>query len=248
MLLPLRLRASLARPVLLLATATSVLACGTAPESGGDERASDADDEGGAPETQPETQQPSPEAMALLEERAVAQLVGRFDSSDQSVVDPRYYAVQLRSCRVALPALGEHVVYVEQAMVDAADQPYRQRIYVVHALDEQAVASDVHELARPELYVGFCDVPEADRGALAPPPEQIIAMTGCRVTLQADGEGFTGATDADSCLNDYNGATYATSEVVLRDSGIESWDRGYDANGAQVWGTTAGAYRFDRKE
>ena len=43
------------------------------------------------------------------------------------------------------------------------------------------------------------------------------------------------------------GASYATSEVELREERITSWDRGYDGEGLQVWGATEGPYRFDRQ-
>jgi CpeT protein len=35
--------------------------------------------------------------------------------------------------------------------------------------------------------------------------------------------------------------------VTLNDEGMQSWDRGYDTAGAQVWGAEKGAYIFVRK-
>jgi hypothetical protein len=40
------------------------------------------------------------------------------------------------------------------------------------------------------------------------------------------------------------GASYATSEVVITDEQLLSWDRGWDANGKQVWGAETGGYIF----
>jgi len=40
------------------------------------------------------------------------------------------------------------------------------------------------------------------------------------------------------------GASYASSEVTLTATELNTWDRGYDAGGAQVWGSTKGPYRF----
>jgi hypothetical protein len=89
-------------------------------------------------------------------------LTGRFDSSAQAARDPQYFGVQLHACPVALPALGEHVVYVEQAMLSAIDAPYRQRLYVVSG-DAAQVVSAVLELDAPEQVIGVCDFSEADR-------------------------------------------------------------------------------------
>lgn len=176
-------------------------------------------------------------------------LTGRFDSSAQAATDTRYYPVQLRVCAVDVPALGDHVLYVEQAMLSALDQPYRQRVYVVTENADGAVVSTVSELVQPSMFVGFCDLDERDQRGIMPLPEDIRELVGCAVTLTKDADGrFTGSTDGASCLNDYGGATYATSDVTLTDTGIDSWDRGYDANGVQVWGAVAGPYRFDRKQ
>jgi hypothetical protein len=48
------------------------------------------------------------------------------------------------------------------------------------------------------------------------------------------------------CGSTLNGASYATSEVLLESTLLLSWDRGFDARDQQVWGATAGGYVFDR--
>ncbi|MBM4280376.1 MAG: hypothetical protein FJ137_06310 [Deltaproteobacteria bacterium] len=191
---------------------------------------------------------PSSAPTVLAAAQATALLTGRFDSSAQAARDSRYFPVQLRACAVDTPALGEHVLYVEQAMLSAADQPYRQRVYAIAQRDDGAVVSTVYELVQPERFVGFCDLGATDQAGIMPVVEDVAVLPGCAVILTATDDGFTGSTDGRACLNDYQGATYATSEVALTDASIESWDRGYDAADAQVWGATAGAYRFDRKD
>jgi hypothetical protein len=180
--------------------------------------------------------------------RLTALLTGRFDSSAQAAADTRYFAVQLRACAVSVPALGDHVLYVEQAMLSAVDQPYRQRVYAISGRDDGTVISVVNELAQPERFVGFCDLGAAEQTTRAPTADDIAVLPGCAVTLNATTSGFEGSTDGKSCRNDHSGAVYATSEVTLTDSGIESWDRGYDSDDVQVWGAVAGAYRFDRQQ
>jgi len=65
--------------------------------------------------------------------------------------------------------------------------------------------------------------------------------------MEWKGDHFEGGTVGEGCESTLSGATYATSEVTLDASTLESWDRGYDAEGTQVWGATAGPYVFDRK-
>lgn len=173
-------------------------------------------------------------------------LTGRFDSSAQAARDPQYFGVQLHACPVALPALGEHVVYVEQAMLSAVDAPYRQRLYVVSG-DAARVVSAVLELDAPEQVIGVCDFNEADRNRVLGGRTATV-LPGCEVVLEADAGGWSGGTVDDACKNDYAGATWASTEVRLTSTAIESWDRGYDDAGTQVWGATAGGYIFDRVE
>ena len=73
----------------------------------------------------------------------------------------------------------------------------------------------------------------------------LAVRPGCSVVLRYAGPGrMTGSTQGDGCASALRGAAYATSEVTLTAGELESWDRGFDAKGNQVWGSTKGAYRF----
>ena len=61
------------------------------------------------------------------------------------------------------------------------------------------------------------------------------------------GDRFEGGTVGQGCESTLMGATYASSQVVLRAEGSSSWDRGFDASGRRVWGATAGPCRFERR-
>jgi hypothetical protein len=176
------------------------------------------------------------------EERVFRALLGRFDSRAQALRDPRYLAIQLLTCEIAVPDLGPRVMYVEQARTDALNAPYRQRLYVVEP-EEGGVRSRVFEFNTPAMVVGLC----ADPSRADVRPEDVVERDGCAVHLRADGTRFTGGTRGEGCESTLMGARYATSEVELRDDGLDSWDRGFNAQGTQVWGATAGAYRFLRR-
>lgn len=176
------------------------------------------------------------------EERVFRALLGRFDSRAQALRDPRYLAIQLLTCEVAVPDLGPRVMYVEQARADALNAPYRQRLYVVEP-EAGGVRSRVFEFHTPATVVGLC----ADPSRADVRPEDVVEREGCAVHLRADGTRFTGGTRGEGCESTLMGARYATSEVELRDDGLDSWDRGFNAQGMQVWGATAGAYRFVRR-
>ncbi|MCA9624930.1 MAG: chromophore lyase CpcT/CpeT [Myxococcales bacterium] len=172
-------------------------------------------------------------------------LDGRFDSADQANADPEYFAVQLQTCPVEAPELGDQVLYVEQALMSSLAQPYRQRLYVVESgadATTQAV-SRVFELTAPATFVGACD--EATPRTVT--AAETIERAGCDVLVALEGESFVGGTMGMGCASDLNGASYATSEVTITPDRIDSWDRGYDGAGVQVWGAVAGPYEFVRR-
>jgi hypothetical protein len=173
-------------------------------------------------------------------------LTGRFDSADQSMSEPEYFAVQLEACPVVAPELGERVLYIEQAVMTSLDAPYRQRLYVVQpgADPSTQAVSVVYELADPAAFVGACSE-ATPRDVTA---AEAIERAGCEVLVDVDGSGgFVGGTQGTDCESSLQGASYATSEVTITQDLIASWDRGYDASGNQVWGAVSGAYHFVRR-
>ncbi len=200
---------------------------------------------------------PSRDAGPTAEGELERLLTGRFDSKDQAAKDPTYFEIQLAICKADVPELGPRVLYVEQARMDSLTKPYRQRLYVIERKDAQTAVSRVFELKAPKTWIGACD-----RGA---PPEAKAAdaeeKPGCAVEMHLAGGAFTGATgdlvwngttfqkspSGPRCPSELNGATYASSTVTLTETELLSWDRGFDANDKQVWGATAGGYRFLRR-
>lgn len=184
----------------------------------------------------------APPAVEPVENRVFRHLLGRFDSGAQALSDPQYFSIRVEACRIEVPDLGPRVLYLEQSRTGMS--PYRQRLYVVErdGADDRAV-SRVFELNTPSRYVGLC----ADVSRARITPDDVIERAGCAVHLTATGDRFEGGTVGRECESTLNGATYASSEVVLRANGFSSWDRGFDAADHQVWGATAGPYLFARR-
>lgn len=192
--------------------------------------------------------EPAPDAAAPVEAAELLRdyLTGRFDSADQAASDPRYFSIHLAVCRVDAPELGPRVLYVEQARSDSLREPYRQRLYVIDPIAEdpsRRAVSRVFELTAPAPSIGLCD--RAEPGVFR--AVDAVERVGCGVFMTYETDRFTGATHERDCASALNGATSATSEVELTAELMTSWDRGYNAAGAQVWGATAGPYRFQRR-
>lgn len=178
-------------------------------------------------------------------------LIGHFTSAAQAKADPEFFEVHLHMAEI-WPERGDGPwIYVEQAMATALDKPYRQRIY--RLVDRSAgpaapkVESQVFELPNAMERIGAWKDPTRFAGDS---PEALIAREGCAITLTPAADGsdgvWSGSTEGDLCLSSLRGAKYATSEVWLTRTMLRTWDRGFDAAGAQVWGAKKGPYIFDR--
>lgn len=187
-----------------------------------------------------DTAKPAPSIV----DRLASYLTGEFDSSAQAGRDAEYRTILLAICPVEAPELGPRVLYVEQAAATTPTQPYRQRLYVLEQTGAATVTSRVFEFTRPEAVVGSC------AHATTRPQFRAADVTerdGCAVVLTLRDDQFVGSTQGLLCKSSLRGASYATSEVTLDAAGMRSWDRGFDAAGAQVWGATTGPYEFVRK-
>ncbi len=184
----------------------------------------------------------SPPPADLRQQLAEA-LLGQFDSSAQSQADKSYHDVTLTTCRAEAPALGEQVLYVEQAISDSLDEPYRQRIYVLEQDGPDTVTSRIYALTDPAAAVGACAV----QAPMNLAPDAVQERTGCAVHLRWQHGVFVGATEGQACSSGLRGALWASSRVVVQPDSLLSWDQGWSAPGVQAWGATDGPYRFVRR-
>ncbi len=176
-------------------------------------------------------------------ERLAAQLTGSFGNAAQAAADPSFRSVVMHVVRV-WPERSDGIwLYVEQAAAETPAAPYRQRVLHLTGLGPGVVQSRVLELADPDAAVGAWRAAAPLAGV---DPARLLPRTGCEVVLRRVGEGFVGSTLADLCASSLRGASWATSEVHVSSDGFASWDRGWDAGGVQVWGSSAGPYRFER--
>lgn len=177
-------------------------------------------------------------------EQLVSWMTGSFSSEEQSKSDTSYFDIRLEIVRIWPEKTGESWLYVEQAMASKKDKPYRQRVYRVRKTGDNVYESAIYMLADPLRFAGHPEL------VSALPMDSLQLKNGCAVLLNWEekrGE-FVGATGAKSCPSDLRGASYATSEVILSENMLLSWDRGFNAEGVQVWGAEKGGYRFMKKK
>jgi len=171
-------------------------------------------------------------------------MTGAFSSEAQSLEDPEFRHIVLHMARIWPDRQDGVWLYVEQAVAESADQPYRQRVYYLRRVGEDLFGSSVYTFDEPLARAGAWQLesPLADLG-----PADLTERDGCTIYLvrRADGA-FEGSTLGRLCTSNLGGATWASSEVVITTEGMVSWDRGWNDAGAQVWGAEKAGYRFDR--
>ncbi len=169
---------------------------------------------------------------------------GQFDSGDQAAADTNYYNITLKMKRIWPEASNGAWLYVEQAMASSPDKPYRQRVYFVSQQSDEHLSSDIYSLKDEEKFIGAWKDPSVFVGMK---PADLVYKEGCSVFLFYDGFQYGGKTNTGSCESTLRGASYATSNVSITSDALNSWDRGYDEKGNQVWGAENGAYIFKKR-
>lgn len=172
-----------------------------------------------------------------------AHLIGVMDTSGQAATNPKFVAVRMTTCEVVVEEAeaGSIYLYQEQALVRKLGEPYRQRfLQVAVAADGQRVESRTFKPVEVSRWTGLCDRVGEQTIARLDFGEQV-----CTVALRPSVlGGYVGSTPAGGCPVTLRGASRLTNVVVLFDEGMETWDRGLDEAGTQLWGAENEPYRY----
>lgn len=169
--------------------------------------------------------------------------IGTWSSqSEEGGLDVRLVVAQVWTSRWDGPWL-----YAEEALAARPDRPHRQRIYrlSLDPAETGTVVADVFEIpGDPRRFAGTW----RDREPFSHlRPEDLVRREGCSLRFHSHVGRFTGATQGTACRSERDGARYATCEMTVEPERIESWERGFDAGGRQVWGPVDGPDLYLRK-
>lgn len=178
-------------------------------------------------------------------DRLAAYMCGSFSSEEQSKTDTNFYDVRIEMIRIWKNIPGQTWIYVEQAYGDQTEKPYRQRVYRLSRTSDTTFESKVYEIASPLRFAGEWKNSEPLSGLT---PDSLTARQGCAMIIkkQVDNSGFYGTTPGKECTSARKGASYAISEFSLTENVFTTWERGFDANDKQVWGSEHGGYVFKK--
>ena len=171
-----------------------------------------------------------------------SRMEGSFSSELQAKSDSDYYNIHLHMAQIWPRSEDGYWLYVEQAIASALKKPYRQRVYHVYKQDDITLVSKVFELNTPLRFAGAYANIDLLKGLTK---DSLIDRQGCSIYLHKDKDGnFAGSTPGKECLSSLRGSAYATSQVVIHEDKLVSWDRGWDKDDKQVWGAEKGGYQF----
>lgn len=177
--------------------------------------------------------------------RELAQfMMGSYSSTEQHLKDTaNFYDIRLQILPIWKDHKDGYWFYVEQAVASYIDKPYRQRVYHLTETSKGTFQSTIYTFNDP---LRFTNHPELLEKTLT--VDSLKEREGCEVIMHKDGKNYKGSTQGNKCPSERKGAAYATAEVTITPSTLESWDRGYNDQGVQVWGAEKGGYVFVKEE
>lgn len=180
-------------------------------------------------------------------EEVASWLGGVMSTAAQASQNAEAPDVQMTTCPVKMidrPGIADEdsiFLYQEQALSRSLNQPYRQRfLQIVPSPYSQSVESRSFRPTHARAWIGFCNQPEAKR--IIQPDE--LGSPVCTVYLRRVGDQYIGSTPPIGCPANVRGAVRITNRIRLYPEGMETWDRGFDAQGTQVWGAMGESYQF----
>ncbi|MDY7014054.1 MAG: chromophore lyase CpcT/CpeT [Cyanobacteriota bacterium] len=184
---------------------------------------------------------PNPIPIEQQVQAVVEHLVGVMDTSAQAEAQPDAPSARMTTCQVRVPDAEEIFLYQEQALSRSLERPYRQRfLRVAPSAEGDAVESKTYSPLNPETWNGLCDRA----------PEERIVRGGdmedreCSVFLVPANGMYIGETQTGGCATKVRGAVRITNTIFLHSAGMDTWDRGFDAEGNQVWGADGQGYEY----
>ncbi|MBR8830425.1 MAG: Chromophore lyase CpcT/CpeT [Chroococcopsis gigantea SAG 12.99] len=170
----------------------------------------------------------------------VSHLVGVMDTTAQAASNPKAPSVRMTTCKIDLRGGDDSVyLYQEQALITKLSQPYRQRILEIQPHGD-AVRSKSYKLINGNNWINLCNKLDSERVL----QRTDLGESVCSVFLRPIKDGYRGETPPQGCPTNARGAVKITNTVILHSEGMDTYDRGYDSDGRQVWGAQGESYQY----
>jgi CpeT protein len=178
-------------------------------------------------------------------QEVVKHLTGIMDTTQQAATNPKAPSVRMTTCKVTVntvKTMRKPVIYLyqEQALTNKLEKPYRQRFLRISPSKNNTIESAGFKPLNPEKLINLCNQPDTERTFKM----EEIGKSECSVFLKKQGNDYIGETQKGGCPSNYKGAVKITNKIILHSTGMDTFDRGYDANGKILWGAKNEPYQF----
>lgn len=113
-------------------------------------------------------------------EALVEYMVGSFSSIEQAEKDSNYFNIELEMVQLWKDRTDGPWLYIEQAVAESKDKPYRQRVYQVRKRSDGKIESLVYTIPDPLRFAGDY---KKEFPLLRLTPDSLILKEGCEVVL-----------------------------------------------------------------
>lgn len=185
-------------------------------------------------------QQKSAKDLGLLKQF----MTGSFDNAEQAGSDSSFSLLKMQVRHVWAKRKDGYWLYAEQANPADLNKPVFQHMFHIYVQDDSTLICQEFEFKEPSLYVGWWANPNRFDSVKF---SALSNRLGCEVYLRKDPLGqFIGATDGNECISTIKGASYSTTEFLVSKTKMNFWEKGWNSDAIQVWGSTKGPYIFKR--
>jgi hypothetical protein len=179
--------------------------------------------------------------LAQMQERDLKRYIGRitgvFSTYEQHLSDTTFDNVVVLTNLIRKDVDGTQWIYTEQGEFKNY-KPYRKRVYELKLI-EDVILQRIYYIKDESRfsYLNSKSLTEAD----------IYLKDGCDIWIRIDDDGnYNGNTDGKNCVATFRGSSYVTTDFWVYKKKVLSWERGWDLNDNQMWGSTKGYYIFKK--
>jgi hypothetical protein len=179
--------------------------------------------------------------LAQLKERDIERYVGRitgvFSTYEQHQRDSTFDNVVVITNLIRKDDEGVYWIYTEQGEF-LNYTPYRKRVYELKLVDGK-ILQNIYYI-KNEFSFSYLNASTITLN-------DVYLKDGCDIEIKKNDKNiYTGKTTDDKCIATFRGSTHTTTDFIVYQNEIRSWERGWDDNGIQKWGSTKGYYIYKK--
>ncbi len=168
---------------------------------------------------------------------------GEYTTTEQTAIDSQIIDIHLYVTPFDIKDQKGKWFYLETAYTDDKDSPYRQEFFHIYVARLGFVYVDRYAIENSEPYIGAFTNNDLLKDITM---EKLQKNDYCTVYLQKRKDLYTGSSNGNKCQSNIRRAKYATTDIEITEVDFFLWEKGFDAQGKQVWGTTFNGYVFQK--